>query len=109
MLTTFMISCCKLQQSLARPFFRLAGMEEKRRKLTEETGTLHQENTTLLRTNKELVGEDEPNGNEHVESRHDQASAMADEERRWMHLVLRELGNKYAEIAKRLDTPSTID
>lgn len=58
---------------------RLAKKEETIKKLTEET-------ETLRRTNEELVGGGEPSSNEQVESRHVPTNAMAEEERRKMHL-----------------------
>lgn len=76
---------------------RLVEMEETIKKLTEETGTLCQENVALRQTN------------EHVDSGRDPASVAVDEERHKMHLELQELGDKYAEIIIWVGAPPTVD
>lgn len=44
-----------------------------------------------------------------MESRRVPTNTTAKEERHKMHLELYELGDKYAEMAKQMGTPSTID
>lgn len=53
------------------------------------------------------LGGGEPSGNEHMDSGLVPVDATIEEESCKMHLKLRELGDKYAEMAKRRGTPST--
>ncbi|KAF5458378.1 hypothetical protein F2P56_022410 [Juglans regia] len=88
---------------------RLMSMEEIIRKLMEEIGMLHQENATLRRTNEDLVRGGELSANKHAYSLRAPTDAATEEERRKMHLQIRKPGKKCVEMAKKIDTKSTVE
>lgn len=88
---------------------RLIKMGDTIKKLMEEVGMLQQENSILRRANEELVWGTERSHNEHTESRCIPKIAMAKEDKRRMHLELRELRDKYAEMAKWMGASSFVD